>query len=86
MKDKWAERHGDDSATAHCNSLCPQCVAGRWESVDRVEERLESMGISKLHSVMAVVLAQKKNNAFCKAGTLDELSLEEMEHYRENMS
>ena len=57
IKDKWAERYGDDSAAAHRNSLCPQCVAGRWESVDRVEERLESMGVSRLHGVMGVVLA-----------------------------
>ena len=58
---KWSNRYGQADAAKHVKTLCPHCVAGRWGSVAATENRLETIGIDRLHIVLSAVMIAKKS-------------------------
>ena len=87
---EWSNRYGQADAAKHMKTLCPQCVAGRWGSVAATENRLETIGIDRLHIVLSAVMVAKKSKG--AAGSdhpplkgPDEISHDEMQAYRLKM-
>ncbi len=48
----WSRLFGDESAYLHCRKICPKCVAGRWGSIEAVEEFLLERQTAKTVQVL----------------------------------
>ena len=93
----WCELHGDVSGLKYAKNLWPKLVAGRWNSCNDVEARMEHIGGQKMiKPVLDRVLASRakglpgeksSTTAAADRGTnqVDEISYEETRRYQEQM-
>lgn len=73
---KWCAIYGAKDANAMARYLVPRCIAGRWGSVHRTEERVGNCTRAKLHAVSAAVLSGEAHvgDCQCRGGELPQLS------------
>lgn len=91
----WVDVHGQADALTFARHLPPRCIAGRWGSGSCTEAWLENLGKDKLVAVaekcwvpkLAVATSSARPApALPIADQVDEMNLEEQQHYRETVS
>jgi len=85
--DTWVVVFTAVDANKCARTLPPTCVAGRWNSVELTEIRLDDMGVSRVVKVMMLVISKNSQQKQIKRKvTLDDCSLQEQHFYSEKMS